>query len=294
MFIRNNRDAFLANIALVGVGLALAGLSSLAFRAGLLGPVSWMILLGAGLYLGYTPFNALLFDRFIAASGRTGTAGFLIYVADACGYMSSVALLVFYNFAGMKISWVMFLVVISYTAALVGLALVCGAALYFYHRLARNRTDDEIVESEDIEDLYAMRGTLNYGEGVTQIEHALQCAVLAEAGGGPPSLIVAALLHDVGHLFGREEDVSAFDDGHETVGFRALGTLFGDAVCEPVALHVSAKRYLCFKDTKYFNAPKPCFAALTGPAGRSLRRRSGGGFRTNALLARGRCAAAVR
>ena len=110
MFIRDNRRAFLANLVLVAVGLGLAGLSSLAFQAHLIGPVAWMIALGAGLYLGYTPFNALLFDRFIAASGRTGTAGFLIYVADACGYMSSVALLVFYNFVGVKISWVEFLV----------------------------------------------------------------------------------------------------------------------------------------------------------------------------------------
>jgi len=88
MFIRDNRRAFLANLLLVAVGLGLAGLSSLAFQTHVIGPVSWMIALGAGLYLGYTPFNALLFDRFIAASGRTGTAGFLIYVADACGYMS--------------------------------------------------------------------------------------------------------------------------------------------------------------------------------------------------------------
>ncbi len=135
MFIRDNRRAFMANLVLVAVGLALAGLSSLAFKAHLIGPVAWMITLGAGLYLGYTPFNALLFDRFIAASGRTGTAGFLIYVADACGYLSSVALLVLYNFVGVKISWVEFLVVISYSAALVGLALIVGSGLYFHRRL---------------------------------------------------------------------------------------------------------------------------------------------------------------
>jgi hypothetical protein len=137
MFIRDNRRAFLANLMLVAVGLGLAGLSSLAFQAHLIGPVAWMIALGAGLYLAYTPFNALLFDRFIAASGRTGTAGFLIYVADACGYLSSVALLVLYNFVGVKISWVGFLVVISYTSALAGLVLIAGAGFYFHRRLPR-------------------------------------------------------------------------------------------------------------------------------------------------------------
>ena len=140
MFIRDNRRAFLANLLLVAAGLGLAGLSSLAFQTHLIGPVPWMIALGAGLYLGYTPFNALLFDRFIAASGRTGTAGFLIYVADACGYMSSVALLVLYNFVGVKISWVSFLVMISYSAALVGLALVGAAVFYFHRHLPRPQT----------------------------------------------------------------------------------------------------------------------------------------------------------
>ena len=140
MFIRDNRQAFLANLLLVAAGLGLAGLSSLAFQTHLIGPVPWMIALGASLYLGYTPFNALLFDRFIAASGRTGTAGFLIYVADACGYMSSVALLVLYNFIGVKISWVSFLVVISYSAALVGLALVGAAVFYFHRHLPRPQT----------------------------------------------------------------------------------------------------------------------------------------------------------
>ncbi|MEI9994384.1 MAG: DUF5690 family protein [Rhizomicrobium sp.] len=137
MFIRDNRRAFLANLVLVAVGLGLAGLSSAAFQAHMIGPVAWMIALGAGLYLAYTPFNALLFDRFIAASGRSGTAGFLIYVADACGYLSSVALLLFYNFVGVHIPWVPFLCRISYVAAAAGLVLIVGAAVYFRRRLVR-------------------------------------------------------------------------------------------------------------------------------------------------------------
>jgi hypothetical protein len=138
MFIRDNRTAFLANLALVAIGLALAGGCSLAFQAHLIGPVSWMIALGAGLYLAYTPFNALLFDRFIAASGRSGTAGFLIYVADAWGYAGSVALLVVQNVFGLKLSWVDFLILISYAAACVGLLLIGGAGVYFARRLDRS------------------------------------------------------------------------------------------------------------------------------------------------------------
>ncbi len=107
---------------------------------------------------------------------------------------------------------------------------------------------------EQIERLYAERGGLSYGEGVTQTQHALQCAALAEADGAAPSLVVAALLHDIGHLFENEEDVAEFkfDDRHETTGAQALARLFGAAVCEPIALHVAAKRYLCFKEARYF------------------------------------------
>jgi hypothetical protein len=145
MFIGDNRRAFLANLGLVAIGLVLAGGSSLAQQAHLIGPITWMIALGAGLYLAYTPFNALLFDRFIAAGGRTGTAGFLIYVADASGYVSSVALLVFRNFVGLKLSWVEFLRDISYVTAAVGLALIVGAGLYFHRRLPRTVLDDQTV-----------------------------------------------------------------------------------------------------------------------------------------------------
>jgi hypothetical protein len=146
MFIRDNRRAFLANLMLVAVGLLIAGLSSWGFQAHLIGPISWMVSLGAGLYLAYTPFNALLFDRFIAATGRTGTAGFLIYVADANGYASSVALLLFRNFVGVRLSWVEFLRVTAYGVAIVGLALIVWAGFYFQRRLSRSAVDAHTVQ----------------------------------------------------------------------------------------------------------------------------------------------------
>jgi predicted HD phosphohydrolase len=104
---------------------------------------------------------------------------------------------------------------------------------------------------EEIEELYARRGGLNYGEGITQLEHALQCAGVAEEGRAPPSLIAAALLHDVGHLFVTEDGATLEDDRHEALGARALSGLFGPDVCGPIALHVAAKRYLCFAERDY-------------------------------------------
>ena len=107
---------------------------------------------------------------------------------------------------------------------------------------------------EDLARLYAARGDRTYGEGVTQTEHALQCAALAEAAGADPSLVVAALLHDIGHLFVDEAEGTISDTRHEVVGARTLAGLFGEAVSGPVALHVAAKRYLCLREPGYFDA----------------------------------------
>ncbi|MGA9658435.1 MAG: DUF5690 family protein, partial [Asticcacaulis sp.] len=134
---KNNRTAFMANLVMIAIGLLLAGLSTFAFQNGLTGPITWMILLGGGLYLAYTPFNGLLFDRFFAASRMAGTAGFLIYVADASGYLGSTALLLFKNFSGLVLPWSQFLMGSAYGTAGIGLVLLIFAMLYFAKRLVR-------------------------------------------------------------------------------------------------------------------------------------------------------------
>jgi len=110
---------------------------------------------------------------------------------------------------------------------------------------------------EALERLYAVRAGAAYGEGVSQLEHALQCAVLAEAEGASPSQIAASLLHDVGHLFEDEADALRIDHRHEIAGAQALKGLFGEDVRAPIALHVAAKRWLCFKEPGYFEALSP-------------------------------------
>ena len=112
---------------------------------------------------------------------------------------------------------------------------------------------------EDLTALFADRGGSLYGEAVTQTEHALQCACLAEADGAPATLVVAARLHDVGHLFESEADAAEpeVDGRHEIVGAQALKGLFGEAVRTPIAMHVGAKHYLCFKDAAYLEALSP-------------------------------------
>jgi len=103
--------------------------------------------------------------------------------------------------------------------------------------------------------IYRERGARRYGlTGVTQLEHALQGALLAEQDGGPPHLIVATLLHDVGHMIhdlGEEPAVAGVDDLHQRLGADFLSRWFGGNVTRPVRMHVAAKRYLCQAEAGY-------------------------------------------
>ncbi|MBX9615570.1 MAG: hypothetical protein K2X25_08240 [Caulobacteraceae bacterium] len=129
--VKNNGRALLFMHGTILAGFAILGGATLAFQQGLLSPITWMIAGGAGLYLAYTPFNAMLFDRMIAWSGTVGTAGFLIYVADASGYLGSVVLLLFRNFGAVQLPWLPFFIGAAYATSIAGLVLVSGSALLF-------------------------------------------------------------------------------------------------------------------------------------------------------------------
>jgi hypothetical protein len=136
IMVRDNDRALLVIHGVVLVGLALLGLSTLAYQAGLLSPLAWMILSGAGLYMAYVPFNAMLFDRLIAVGGTVGTAGFLIYIADACGYVGSCGLLIWRNFGMVQLNWLQVFMFSAYGASIFGIGLV-GASAVFFWRTAR-------------------------------------------------------------------------------------------------------------------------------------------------------------
>jgi len=113
---------------------------------------------------------------------------------------------------------------------------------------------------EEIAQAFAARGDDAYGEHVSQLDHALQCAMLAEAEGASDHLIAAALLHDYGHLFEGRGDAAereGRDARHEVHGARALRRWFGPEVVGPVVLHVAAKRYLCTAEPDYEAALSP-------------------------------------
>ena len=107
-----------------------------------------------------------------------------------------------------------------------------------------------------IGDIFLRRGAESYlGEDVTMSEHMLQGAFLAEQAGAEDTLIVAALLHDIGHYTNEFEEDAAQegrDNYHETAGARVLEPYFPNIVTDCVLYHVPAKRYLCATDPEYF------------------------------------------
>ncbi len=105
---------------------------------------------------------------------------------------------------------------------------------------------------EEIEEIFQKHGQEHYGEGVSQIEHALQCAFEAKEAGAAEALIAAALLHDIGHLIELEKDDEFGVHRHNRSGAAYLARHFGPEVTEPVRLHVDAKRYLCAVEGDYF------------------------------------------
>ena len=88
-------------------------------------------------------------------------------------------------------------------------------------------------------------------ESVTALEHALQCAQLAEWAHADGTLVAAALLHDIGHFIEAPAASDLFDDVHEMRAVPFLAAAFGADVVEPVRLHVQAKRYLVATNPGY-------------------------------------------
>lgn len=104
-FIRDHWRALGVYHVLIAAGAMLVGAGTLAFGKGMIGPAAWMILTGLGGYLGYVPFNSVLFDRLLAATRQVGTASFLIQVADSLGYLASASLYLQRTFLPSEPNW---------------------------------------------------------------------------------------------------------------------------------------------------------------------------------------------
>jgi Family of unknown function (DUF5690) len=135
--IKNNYKAFRLSHFLIMAGVLLAAVSTFCFNAHIITAFTWMLLSTTGLYLAYLPFNCIYFERMIATYRINGNIGFVMYIADAFGYLGTVAVLLIKEFIPIKYSWVNFFSFLFYTAAILGVILII-VSLITHSKLYKN------------------------------------------------------------------------------------------------------------------------------------------------------------
>jgi Family of unknown function (DUF5690) len=132
--VKNNRRGLFLTYVIMIAGSALIGVSTFLFDLGAINPLTWMILVGLGLYLGYVPYGCVLFDRTIAALGIVATAVFLIYVSDAVAYSGSVAIVLYKTLGQAAVSKLQFFRYFSYSTSVVCTLFFSVSGIYFLRR----------------------------------------------------------------------------------------------------------------------------------------------------------------
>jgi hypothetical protein len=131
IFIKNNKNAFYINFLIVFIGALLLLLSTLLFYNQMMSPTYWMIIVGFSMYLPYIAFHALFFERWIAYFKIKSNIGFLMYVADAAGYLGSTLVLLFKNFNSIQYSWVSFFTFSAMITSIIIIVLSIANYIYF-------------------------------------------------------------------------------------------------------------------------------------------------------------------
>lgn len=132
--VRDNLRALLINHAMIAIGLCCAAFATLAFAHGHLPPLTWMVLVGFGLYMPYILLNGVFFERMMATFRIAGTASFVMCIADAAGYLGSVGVLLVKAFGNVQVDWLGFFERAVLLACLLGLVLNGFAARWFWRQ----------------------------------------------------------------------------------------------------------------------------------------------------------------
>lgn len=138
ILVKDNLKAFTFIHFMIIAGALLLGISTVLYSRQQIGPVTWMSLAGLGLYLGYIPYNAVFFERMIATFKFKSNAGFVIYVADAAGYLGTVSALLLKEFYNGHVSWGLFFRNGAMVVAIVGGAGALLSLVYFRHKVMRH------------------------------------------------------------------------------------------------------------------------------------------------------------
>ncbi len=148
--IKSNFKALMVSHFIIILGFMILGVSTYMFSLQIISPMLWVILTGAGLYLGYVPFNSMFFDRMIAAFNIKGNVGFLIYLADSIGYLGSLGVLLYKNFGKGEMSYLNFFISSSYFVSAVGIILVLLSARVFILKSKERELSKIELSSNDV------------------------------------------------------------------------------------------------------------------------------------------------
>lgn len=135
IYIKNNKSAFFLSQLIILVGFVLCGISTLLFTAHLLSGMSWIILVGLGLYMGYIPFNCILFDRMIACFKIKGNVGYFMYLVDSFGYLATVLVITIKGMIHLNISWTQFYSNGVLTLSVFGVLITMSTMIYFSKKI---------------------------------------------------------------------------------------------------------------------------------------------------------------
>ncbi len=141
VLVKKNIHAFFISHIVIISGFVLSVTCTFLFIEDKISPFWWMTLSGVGLYMGYVPFNCMLFERLIASFRYISNAGFIIYVADSFGYLGSTGILLVKNFTHLDISWTVFFIKMVLIMSVAGIILVFLAAVYFQKKYRGGLSD---------------------------------------------------------------------------------------------------------------------------------------------------------
>jgi hypothetical protein len=140
ILVKNNLRAFTYIHYMILAGCLLISAATFLFTSHKINPTTWMMFTGLGLYLGYIPYNAIFFERMLATFRYKATVGFVMYIADALGYLGSVSILFVKEFGSANLSWGHFFQKSVLVVGGLGGVVTCLSLLYFRAKKLRKDT----------------------------------------------------------------------------------------------------------------------------------------------------------
>lgn len=149
VLVRGNRRAFLASLGVCMGGVVLLAATLVGWRFAVISPVTFMVLVGLALYLPYVAIHTTVFERFFAVTRERGNVGYLLYVADALGYLGYVAVLCLRLFGTGGAGSLAFFIPLCWCAVAVLMVSLVWAMIYFVLQTRADASSDRAVAAID-------------------------------------------------------------------------------------------------------------------------------------------------